>query len=281
MSSQVIPTFGTLNGVNTSTVVSAVPISTVDTTVAIMYNYYDPALSSTNTPAITTNSANTLNLKPYSDTLVRGCNDHTIRLDKFLRLFYSTDGLYFNVNPSNIDHPSIVLPKQKYISSNSANISFSLYQQLLNAYCSNNSVNVNDIDIRILLLLQKEVASAQSLASIKGTTIGLSWDQVIGTLVGSGHIEPQTASSVDVPLSIVLNYHSFVLNTDLSIRFKFLVEIPGYIAIGTPAQPRGPTCSIGPSGSTGPTCSTCSTGPTGPTGSTGPTGPTGFFETGP
>jgi hypothetical protein len=247
--SNVIPAFGTLNGVNTSNVVSAVPLSTVDTTVAIMYNYYDPALSSNNTPAITTNSANTINLKPYSDAAVKGEHDNTIKMDNFLRLFYATDGLYFNVNPSNIDHPSIVLPKQKYISSNSPNISFSLYQQLLNAYCSNNSVNVNDIDIRILILLQKEVASAQSLATIKGTTIGLSWDQVIGSLVGSGQIEPESSSKVDVPLSIVLNYHSFVLNTDLSIRFTYLVEIHGYKALETPAQP--PVVSSSSSSSSG------------------------------
>jgi hypothetical protein len=114
-----------------------------------------------------------------------------------------------------------------------------LTQFLLRAYCTNKGLNVNDLDPRIMILLQKETFTAQSLATIKGTTISMSWDEVVNSLIRSGVMDASGntthKSSAEVPLSIVLNYHSFVLDTDLSIRFTYLVNITGYALPTLPA----------------------------------------------
>ena len=93
--------------------------------------------------------------------------------------------------------------------------------------------SVNNIDPRIQLLLQKETSTAQSLANIKGTTLSLSWDQVINSLIRSGIMDASgnssSPSTARVPLSVILNYHSFVLDINVSINFVYNVNINGYV----------------------------------------------------
>ena len=247
MNSSSIPSFGAMNGVaGAPTVLTADPA--LNTVIAVMYNYYDPTLISDNSAGLVTNSANRIVLNPYFDgsnnATPNSVNDidhgitnaKTVSIESFLALFYPTNAGYFNVNPTNANNPAIILSKQTYTSTNNNASKFSLVQYLLKSYCTNKGINVNDLDPRIMVLLQKEAFSAQTLASIKGTTISMSWDEVINTLLRSGVIDVASLSTntAIVPLSIILNYHSFVLDTDLSIRFTYMVEIPSYMLPTTP-----------------------------------------------
>jgi len=209
-----------------------------------MYNYYDPTLTTENVGGLLTNSTNRIVLNPYvtsSDVSYNGI--YCLTLVEFLNLFYATNAGYFNVNPSNVNNQAVLLSSQTYSSSNTPNSlspittnTFSLYQELLKAYCYNKSISVNDLDPRILLLLQKESFGIQSLANIKGTTIALGWDELIGTLMYSGLIDLSGSSSnAVVPIGVILNFHSFVLDIDLSIQFTYNVAIAGYANLVTPA----------------------------------------------
>ena len=241
-----IPTFGTMNGVLCSTPYSPIDPA-LETVVAVMYNYYDPALLAENSSSIITNSSNRVSLNPYGigpDPLFDGSNCSIdggvsyMELDSFLALFFPTNAGYFNVNPTNSSNPAVVLSKQTYATTNNQYDKFSLVQFLLRAYCTNKGINVNDIDPRIVILLQKEAFAAQSLATIKGTTISMSWDEVINSLIRSGLMaEKDSQESVYAPLAIVLNYHSFVLDTDLSIKFTYYVKVSGYSSNYPAAQP--------------------------------------------
>jgi hypothetical protein len=234
----VIPVFGSTNGVQGSSLPASLDGS-LETVVAVMYNYYDPNLISDNAAGVVTNSSNRIVLNPYLDDMNMATDASAISLNKFLNMFYPTNSGYFNVNPTNANNPAVLLSKQSYTSSNSRKNNFSLTQFLLRAYCTNKGLNVNDLDPRIMILLQKETFTAQSLASIKGTTISMSWDEVINSLIRSGVMDASgnatNKSTASVPLSIVLNYHSFVLDTDLSIRFTYLVNISGYALPTLPA----------------------------------------------
>ena len=250
-----IPSFGATNGVAGSS--TYLPIDpAVETVVAVMYNYYDPSLISENTSPLITNSTNRVTLNPYGVNPydVSNCPAVPFRdiirpamtMEAFLALFYPTNSGYFNVNPANTNNPAVILSKQTFTSSNSTSDTFSLVQFLLRAYCTNKGINVNDLDSRIMILLQKETYLAQSLGSIRGTTISMSWDEVINSLLRSGVIEISGNADTDplnpvysvVPLTVVLNYHSFVLDTDLSIKFTYLVSIAGYtIPTTSAAQP--------------------------------------------
>jgi hypothetical protein len=252
MSVSQIPTFGSINGTSGTPSVSGA-LGIVSTPVAILYNYYDPSLMSENSHSLRTNSANRILLNAYTDasnTAVDPSTNATVfPMKNFLNLFYATNAGYFNVNPTNSNNPCVILSSQTYTSSNSDFNKFSLVQALLKAYCDNNGVNVNDLDPRIVLLLQKETFPTQSLAAIKGTCLSLSWDEVINSLIRSGVIDgsgnPTNPSYAAVPLNVVLNYHSFVLNIDLSITFTYYVDVRGYAI--PPIPPAQPSYSSNPS----------------------------------
>jgi hypothetical protein len=240
MSSLFIPTIGVSNGIEGKPINKVID-SAVETVVAVMYNYYDTTLISDNSSGIMTSSTNKVILNHYVPN--RSNLNAPMPLNSFLALFYPTNAGYFNVNPSNANNPAIILSTQTYTSSNSSHDNFSLLQFLLKAYCTNKGVNVNDLDPRMMVLLQKETFTTQSLATVRGTTIAMSWDEVINSLIASGVMFPSgneaKKTSAVVPLCVVLNYHSFVLDIDLSIKFTYLVDITGYAlpSIGSPAQP--------------------------------------------
>ena len=248
-SSSAIPSFGATNGVAGSATYKDVDAA-VETVVAVMYNYYDPTLISDNSSPILTNSINRIDLNPYGVNPFDASNcpmttnpatlvtSPVLGMEQFLALFYPTNSGYFNVNPSNTNNPAVILSKQTYTSSNSTADNFSLVQFLLRAYCTNKGLNVNDLDPRIIILLQKETYLAQSLATIRGTTISMSWDEVINSLLRSGVVDISgnqlnalngVGNTAVVPLAVILNYHSFVLDIDLAIRFTYLVNINGYV----------------------------------------------------
>ena len=242
-----IPTFGAANGVSGNPP-DATANAAVDTIFAVMYNYYDPTLLTDNTGSIVTNSSNRIVLNPYGVNPVDASNTtvnngvNGFDMISFLNLFYATNAGYFNVNPTNGNNPAIILSKQTYSSTNSDSNNFSLIQFLLRAYATNKGISVNDIDPRVVILLQKETFPVQSLASVKGTVISLSWDEVINSLVRSGVMDASgnlaNSSSAHVPLTLILNYHSFVLDIDLAIKFTYLVDITGYaLPLIPPAQP--------------------------------------------
>lgn len=240
-----IPVLGARNGVAGYNAFSTADPAIV-TNFAIIYNYYDKSLLTTPVDtALKSNSQNKIILNTYGANPVDLSNcdaDGVMTMSSFLNLFYATNAGYFNINQSNTNNPAVILMNQTYTSTNSVSNRFSLYQMLLRSYCTNHGVTVNDIDQRILMLLQKETFVVQSLANIKGTTLSLSWDEVINALIRSGVMD--AAGSVEepersrIPLSLTLKYRSFVLDLDLDIMFTYVVDIRGY-ALPTipPAQP--------------------------------------------
>ena len=198
MSSNVIPPFGTRNGISPNPA-SAFIDSAVAVTFAIMYNNYDPILLTDNHMDIATTSDAYVNLLPYTDPSNNDSDFSNANFspfanfsqESFMNLFYNTKAGYFNVNPANASNPAICLSSQSYASSNSSSTTsnrFSLYQYLIKAYTNLKGITPNSLSNRILILLQKECFLYQSLANIRGTTIALTWDELISNLVMAGTV---------------------------------------------------------------------------------------------
>ena len=249
MSGSSIPTFGSANSVYSDASASN-PMLANTTVVAMMYNYYDPALIGNNDNEVVTSSANKMVLNPFgyqpitelsgNQVLVTGLNiaynsDGFLTQKQFTDLFYPAASGYFNVNSNNVSNPAIRLNSQTYTSSNSQTNRFTLAQAMLHAFTTNKGIHVNDIDPRVVLLLEKECHVVQSLAQVKGQCVSLSWDQVINTLITTGYVtrissgdDLDTPDLASVPLAVILNFHSFVLNTDMTIKFTYNVLIRGF-----------------------------------------------------
>jgi hypothetical protein len=234
-----IPTFGFGNSVYVQGVEEE-PMFPVTTVVAIMYNYYDPALISNNDNEVLTTSANKIVLNAVGYTVdgngvvsITYGSASRLGQQQFANLFYPGSTGYFNVNFNNISNPAVRLNSQQYSSANSQLNPFTLAQALLRAYTTNKGITVNDIDPRIILLLEKECFATQTLAQVKGQCVSLSWDQVMNTLTTTGTIaySGNAENTAVAPLSVVLAYHSFVLNTDITVSFNYNVVLSGYTTL--------------------------------------------------
>jgi hypothetical protein len=150
--------------------------------------------------------------------------------DEFFNMFYYTTAKYFCVNKANTSNRSIVLGSQTYVANDSRVHKLSLYNEVIKSFEQNYNVSANNINPAALISLQREVYNTQSLASICGSQLGLSWDQVIGNLISGGYIEHGCENSVAIIIfQVNLNYHSCALNVDLTITFQYKVPIFGYI----------------------------------------------------
>jgi hypothetical protein len=164
------------------------------------------------------------------------CNTNHITLNvihleesEFFNLFYHNSSKYFCVNKALITNSNIIFSEQYYISNNSNVNHFSLYNEVLKCFEENYNISVNNVNPGSLISLQKEVYKTQSLASICGTQLGLSWDQVINTLISNGYIE-YSANNNCAPIifQVNFNFYSSCMNVYLNVTFQYKVYITGF-----------------------------------------------------
>lgn len=148
---------------------------------------------------------------------------------EFFNLFFHNSSKYFCVNKAVITNNNIVFSEQSFVSNNSKMNHFSLYNEVLKCFEENYNISVNNINPSTLISLQKEVYKTQSLASICGTQIGLSWDQVINTLISAGYIEYSTKNNcAPIIFQINFRFYSCAANVYLNVTFQYKVHITGY-----------------------------------------------------
>lgn len=149
--------------------------------------------------------------------------------NEFFNLFFHNSSKYFCVNNALITNNNIVFSEQSFVSNNSNMNHFSLYNEVLKCFEENFNISVNNMNPSTVISLQKEVYKTQSLASICGTQIGLSWDQVINTLISAGYIEYSSKNNcAPIIFQINFRFYSCATNVYLNITFQYKVHITGY-----------------------------------------------------
>lgn len=164
------------------------------------------------------------------------CNTNHIILNvvnleekEFFNLFYQNSSKYFCVNKALITNNNIIFSEQHYISNNSRINHFSLYNEVLKCFEENYNISINNVNPGSLISLQKEVYKTQSLASICGTQISLSWDQVINGLISSGQIEHSSRNNcAPIIFQVTCRFFSCAMNLYLNITFQYKVHVSGY-----------------------------------------------------
>lgn len=195
----------------------------IDINFAIMYNVYDTKFLTEPTMNILTSGTNMLTLDPYNTYENK---NYVMPSKDFIALFYQNGS--FNVNQAARGHNAFMLSEQTITKLNGLRNKFSLSDALQNIYCINNGININSLDPRIRMLLNREVYSIMSLANIKGTCIFITWDELIYNLKTYHNLTEESGNKATAQLSLIVNIHSFVLNTDLMIKIPYIVELDGY-----------------------------------------------------
>jgi hypothetical protein len=196
--------------------------------VATLYNYYQKCSDNKCNDKCNDKCNKVSNIINKGNKIILNVID--LEQDEFFGMFYYTTAKYFCVNKANTSNRSIVLACQTYVANDSRIHKLSLYQEIIKSFEQNYNVSANNINPAALISLQREVYNTQSLASICGSQLGLSWDQVIANLVSNDSIERGSENSVAIIIfQVNLNYHSCALNVDLTITFQYKVPIFGYI----------------------------------------------------
>jgi hypothetical protein len=191
--------------------------------IATLYNYYQKSCENKGNE----NGNDINNIINKGNKIILNVID--LAQDDFFNMFYYTTAKYFCVNKANTSNRSIVLGSQTYVANDSRIHKLSLYNEVIKSFEQNYNVSANNINPSALISLQREVYNTQSLASICGSQIGLSWDQVIANLISNDYIERGCENSVAIIIfQVSLNYHSCALNVDLTITFQYKVPIFGY-----------------------------------------------------
>lgn len=239
--------YGITNTVSPVTSPCIADLAHISQTCAVMSNLYIPYLNTSNCQQLVSPSANILMLT-YQDNTV-------ITLKQFQELFYSTDQFTFCPNAScyNVNR----LKLNNYLVLTSAGyIQFSLYDQMMTAYCNANTVNPNDISPITKMNVMRELQMCQSLPLIKGSCDSLTLDQCYQALYTSKSMEhvdttalmaqwaidcsneihmcPKPKTNVMVNLQVILEIFSQSINTKLCLVLRFPTIIPDNIACSTP-----------------------------------------------
>ena len=192
--------------------------------IATLYNYYQKSCGN----ECNDGNNNITNIINKGNKVILNVID--LAQDEFFNMFYYTTAKYFCVNKANTSNRSIVLGCQTYVANDSRIHKLSLYNEIIKSFEQNYNVSANNINPSALISLQREVYNTQSLASICGSQLGLSWDQVIANLISNDYIERGSENSVAIIIfQVNLNYHSCALSVDLTITFQYKVPIFGYL----------------------------------------------------
>ena len=242
-----VSTFGITNTVSPVTSISLSDVTHLAQTCAVMSNSYIPFISSSNCEPL---------INPASNILLLTYHDNTVlTMAQFQQLFYSSDTFTFCPNPSCYNVNRLKLNNYMILTS-AGFVQFSLYDQMITAYCNANSVNPNDISPTTKMNLVREVQACQSLALIKGSCDSLTLDQCYQSLYASDHIKhvdtaalnaqyetdcsmnemdccSRPKTNVLVNMQVILEIVALSINTKLSIIIRYPTIIPDNIASST------------------------------------------------
>lgn len=145
----------------------------------------------------------------------------------FLLLFYRANNS-FSILPTSATSCAINFAGQTYQDTTSQTLRLNLAQLIRQAWANQCESSINKIPSKTGILLNKETSYVRSLLSAN-STIALSLDQAISTLLNNGEIAPaDSTSSATVNFIVEYIYYFKPLNVSVQINFVYKTNIPCY-----------------------------------------------------
>jgi len=147
----------------------------------------------------------------------------------FYSLFYNSPSGAFYINPSNNNTSAVSLASQSYETTYSKTVLFNLADQIRKAWSKKNNLPETSISPKNNIELERVSFLCKSLGSVYGEFIGLSYDEALTSLIGSGNISvADSDSSAVVKFIISLQYNFEPLDILILVNFTYTTSIPGY-----------------------------------------------------
>jgi hypothetical protein len=147
----------------------------------------------------------------------------------FSTLFFKSPSGAFYISPSNSNVSAVSFNYQTYETTYNKNVVFNLADQVRKAWSKKNSKPETAITAKINIELERQSFLTKSLGSISGDFVGLSYDEALSSLLGTGEIV--VGSSEDAAtVTFLINYNYYFEPLDISLVtiFSYITSIPCY-----------------------------------------------------
>jgi hypothetical protein len=179
-------------------------------------------------------SCPTLNLAALSNSCNDKCPDVSIVLNTiylswtdFAILFFRSPSGAFYISPSNCNASAVSFYSQTYETTYNKNVLFNLADQIRKAWSKKNNKPETAIPAKINIELDRQTFLTKSLGSICGDFVGLSYDEALSSLLGTGVISVGTANDA-ATIVFLVNYQYYFKPLDITLltTFKYITNIP-------------------------------------------------------
>lgn len=145
----------------------------------------------------------------------------------FTTLFFRSPSGAFYISPSNCNVTAVSFNSQTYETTYNKNVLFNLADQIRKAWSKKNSKPETSIPAKINIELDRQSFLTKSLGSICGDFVGLSYDEALSNLLGTGVISIGTSEDVATIIFLV-NYQYYFEPLDITLltTFSYITNIP-------------------------------------------------------
>ena len=145
----------------------------------------------------------------------------------FTTLFFRSPSGAFYISPSNCNVTAVSFNSQTYETTYNKNVLFNLADQIRKAWSKKNSKPETSIPAKINIELDRQSFLTKSLGSICGDFVGLSYDEALSNLLGTGVISIGTSEDVATIIFLV-NYQYYFKPLDITLltTFSYITNIP-------------------------------------------------------
>jgi hypothetical protein len=145
----------------------------------------------------------------------------------FTTLFFRSPSGAFYISPSNCNVTAVSFNSQTYETTYNKHVLFNLADQIRKAWSKKNSKPETAIPAKINIELDRQSFLTKSLGSICGDFVGLSYDEALSNLLGTGVISIGTTEDVATIIFLV-NYQYYFQPLDITLltTFSYITNIP-------------------------------------------------------
>jgi len=145
----------------------------------------------------------------------------------FTALFFRSPSGAFYISPSNCNVTAVSFYSQSYETTYNKNVLFNLSDQIRKAWSKKNNQPESAIPAKINIELNRQSFLTKSLGSICGDFVGLSYDEALSNLLGTGVISIGTSDDTATVVFLVdYQYYFEPLDVTLLTTFSYITSIP-------------------------------------------------------
>lgn len=154
-------------------------------------------------------------------------NSTYLSWNDFTNLFFKSPSGAFYINPSNNSASVISFNYQTYKTTYNKYVMYNLADQVKKAWSKKNNKPESNIPATVNIELDRETFLTKSLGSICGNLVGLSYDEMLSSLLGNGVIAVGTSQdTATINFLIEYDFYFEPLNITLSTTFTYITNIP-------------------------------------------------------